>query len=252
MRNVKVSIITATYNSARYISDTYESIVNQTHDNWEWIITDDCSDDDTYNKIVHLSSLDNRVKIFRNDINKGAAESRNRCIINAEGDYLAFLDSDDLWYSDKILKQLQFMRTNDVDFSYTSYCLIDEKGSELDKYIDTTTPLSVSYNDMLKKRATLGCSTVMLRKIEHEKIEMPNLRTGQDYATWLKILKSGKRAYRVPECLAKYRIVSNSISRNKFKKSIRQWSIYRKVERINLIYSTWCFINYAFRAVVRR
>ena len=71
MRNVKVSIITATYNSARYISDTYESIVNQTHDNWEWIITDDCSDDDTYNKIVHLSSLDNRIKIFRNDINKG-------------------------------------------------------------------------------------------------------------------------------------------------------------------------------------
>lgn len=252
MEKIKVSIITATYNSEKYILDTYKSIICQTHQNWEWLITDDCSTDKTLGMLIELSKHDKRIKVFSNNTNKGAAISRNNSIEKATGEYLAFIDSDDLWYADKIEKQLSFMNKNNVYFSFTSYCLIDESGFPLDKYIDLRTPLSVSYKDMLKKRATLGCSTVMLRKFKYYKIEMPNLRTGQDYATWLKILKGGERAYRVPECLVEYRIVSNSISRNKLKKSLRQWEIYRNLEKINIMYSTWCFLNYAFRAVIRK
>ncbi len=109
----------------------------------------------------------------------------------------------------------------------------------------------LSYKDMLKKNATLGCSTVMLRTSKIGQLEMPNLRTGQDYATWLNILKNDCKAHLLPEPLTKYRIVAGSISRNKYKKALRQWEIYRRIEKINFIPACYYFVHYAVKALVR-
>lgn len=248
----KVSIITATYNSEKFIYELIESVFGQSYQNWEWIITDDCSSDGTFEILKSLQEKDCRIKVFQNTINSGAAVSRNNSLKHALGDFVAFVDSDDVWMSNKLSMQLDFMLENKVDFSFTAYSIIDEDGKDKNIYIDKDNRKKIfNYNDMLNKRATLGCSTVILKNKIISDFNMPLLRTGQDYAFWLKVLKSNHKAVLLPIPLTKYRIVSNSISRNKFKKAKRQWEIYRKVERLSLSQSALCFLNYAYRAVFR-
>ncbi|EPP25477.1 putative N-acetylgalactosaminyl-diphosphoundecaprenol glucuronosyltransferase [Vibrio fluvialis PG41] len=247
-----VSIITATFNSSKYIRETYNSIVKQNYDNWEWIITDDCSTDNTLDILKIISQEDSRVKVFFNDINSGAAVSRNNCLDHIEGDYIAFLDSDDLWEFDKLSTQIKFMIETGAKFSFTSYELINEMGVNQNVTIDDQPLTKVSYEQMLRKTATLGCSTVILHSSLVLNTRMPLLRTGQDYAFWLKILKKNEYAYLLRKSLTKYRITPGSISRNKFKKSLRQWEIYREVERLNIVKSSVCFCFYAYRAIFRK
>ena len=249
---ISVSIITATYNSSNLIVDTYKSILNQSLCNWEWIVTDDCSSDDTFEVLQKLSKSDSRIAIFKNNVNSGAAVSRNNSLQQARGKFIAFIDSDDLWVTEKLEKQVQFMELNNIDFAFTAYELMNDKGEKIGQKVDTHLNDFVTYEDMLKKKATLGCSTVMLRRGAFEDLSMPLLRTGQDYATWLKLLKSGKSAYPLPEVLTLYRILPNSISRNKFKKAKRQWQIYREVEMLSLTKSVISFCYYAWRAVFRQ
>jgi len=139
-----------------------------------------------------------------------------------------------------------------IDFSFTAYTLIDHRGESIGKTVDATQAGFFTYEDMLRKKATLGCSTVMLRRNAFSDITMPLLRTGQDYATWLKLLKSGKNAYLLSEVLTCYRIMPNSISRNKIKKAKRQWQIYREVESLPFIKAVTCFTFYAWRALFRK
>ncbi|MCJ8319614.1 MAG: glycosyltransferase [Colwellia sp.] len=246
-----ISIITATYNSSDTVEKTYQSIREQSYTEWEWLITDDCSTDNTLEIIEGISQKDSRVKVYSNPVNSGAAVSRNNSLNHVAGTFIAFIDSDDLWQPNKLDKQLDFMGNN-IDFSFTGYGLIDEQGSQLDKFVDINQSGAFGYHDMLKKKATLGCSTVMLRRNAFTDISMPLLRTGQDYATWLKLLKSGKEAHLLNEVLTHYRIMPNSISRNKFKKAKRQWQIYRGVEKLPLLTSVICFYFYAYRAVFRK
>jgi teichuronic acid biosynthesis glycosyltransferase TuaG len=249
--NFKVSIITATYNSELEIIKTYEAIKQQTFTDWEWLVTDDCSKDNTLKILKEIAVSDERVKVFENVINSGAAVSRNNSLNLANGEYIAFIDSDDLWAPSKLEKQLNFM-SNGVDFSFTAYDLIDINGAPLNKTVDLNNDTAFNYEDMLKKKATLGCSTVMVRRNAFIDINMPLLRTGQDYATWLKLLKTGKKAHLLNEVLTSYRIMPNSISRNKIKKAKRQWQIYRKVEKLSFTKSIVCFLFYAWRAVFRK
>lgn len=248
---MKVSIITPAYNCERWILKTYQSINDQTYIDWEWLVTDDCSSDDTLSILGEIAKQDRRVRVFRNSKNSGAAVSRNNSIKNANGAFLAFIDSDDLWNCRKIEKQLAFMG-EDIAFSFTAYELIDENEVNLNKTVDSTQEGEFSYNDMLRKKATLGCSTVMLRRSSFDDITMPLIRTGQDYALWLKLLKTGQRAHVLNTPLTQYRILPDSISRNKIKKSKRQWQIYREIEELSLIDSTINFCFYAFRAVFRK
>lgn len=250
--NTLISIITASYNCVSTIKETYASICSQTHRCWEWIVTDDYSQDGTYEYLEKISSEDERVILFRNEENFGAAVSRNNSMKNAAGEYFSFIDSDDIWEKEKLAKQLNFMRCNNYAFSFTSYSLIAENGIPILKTVDSDDLKYVDYKDMLKKKATLGCSTVMIKPSEFNDISMPLIRTGQDYALWLKLLKTNKLAYHLPETLTKYRICSNSISRNKFKKACRQWQIYREIEKINLLHSMFFFGFYAWRAVFRK
>lgn len=246
-----VSIITPTYNSSNYITNAYESILSQTHQNWEWLVTDDCSTDNTIDVLNDISSSDSRVKIYKNPVNSGAAASRNLSLKRATGLFVCFLDSDDVWLPNKLDRQIKFMG-EEIDFSFTSYELIDDHGLAMGKKIDVShQTLYFTYEDMLKKRATLGCSTVMLRKDKIGLIQMPLLRTGQDYALWLKLLKQGHHAFLLKDNLTKYRISPNSISRNKVKKAKRQWQIYRDVEKLSLTTALNCFSHYAWRAIFR-
>lgn len=246
-----VSIITPTYNSSHYILKTYDSIQSQTHSNWEWLVTDDCSTDDTIEVLESISATDARVKVFKNEINSGAASSRNISLKRAVGDFVCFLDSDDVWLPHKLVKQMKFMG-DEIDFSFTSFEVIDDCGESMGKKIDTTHEICYfTYEDMLRKRATLGCSTVMLRRDRIGLIQMPLLRTGQDYALWLKILKQGHHAFLLKDNLTKYRISPNSISRNKVKKAKRQWQIYREIEKLSFPTALNCFSHYAWRAMFR-
>ena len=249
--NMKISIITASFNSSSLIMSTYLSIKSQSYDHWEWLITDDCSTDNTLEILKSINQKDSRVKFFSNKVNSGAAVSRNNSLKNASGEFIAFIDSDDLWKTDKLERQLTFMGDN-IDFSFTSYDLIDEHGIALNQTVDTNRSGSFSYEDMLRKKATLGCSTVMLRSDAFEDISMPLLRTGQDYAMWLKLLKTGTKAHLLNETLTSYRIMPNSISRNKFKKAKRQWQIYSEMEKLPLFKSVICFCFYAWRATFRK
>lgn len=248
---MKVSIITPAFNAEKWIYETYLSIKNQTYSNWEWLVTDDCSTDNTLSILNELSQQDSRIKVFRNVENSGAAASRNLSIENASGEFLAFLDSDDVWMPTKIEKQLDFMSSG-IDFSFTAYELIDEHKDQLLKTVDSTQKGTFSYRDMLRKKATMGCSTVIIRRSGFDDITMPLIRTGQDYALWLKLLRTGKDAHILSDILTQYRILPDSISRNKIKKAKLQWEIYRRIEKLNLMDSMVCFYFYAYRAIFRK
>lgn len=247
-----ISIITPSYNSSCWIKKTYLSIKAQSYQNWEWLITDDCSLDKTTEILKELSNKDSRIRIFKNKVNSGAAVSRNNSLSHAKGEFIAFIDSDDLWLPLKLETQIKFMEGKKVDFSFTAYELINENDKLLNRRVDTHNIEYVTYDDMLRKKSTLGCSTIMLRVNAFDDITMPLIRTGQDYGLWLKLLKSGSKAYKINDILTQYRISSNSISRNKFKKAMRQWEIYRKIEKLSLLTSIECFSFYAYRAVFRK
>ena len=249
-----ISIITPTFNSELYIVEMINSIISQTYKNWELIITDDCSSDETVSLIRNMMLLEKRIKLFTLSINSGSAIARNNSINNSSGEYLAFCDSDDIWRENKLQSQIRFMIQHKLSFCFTAYDIIDHEGIPLNITVDSSQLGFFKYSDMLKKKATLGCSTVMLKKETYQDLlVMPNIRTGQDYAFWLKLLKnSNHHAYILPKILSKYRISPNSISRNKFKKAKRQLFIYRKIENINLLSSLYYFCFYAFRAVFRR
>lgn len=250
MKNL-VSIVTPSYNSSKYIKQTIQSVLSQTYENWELIVVDDCSTDNSVEIIKEFAVNNSKIQLLEFQLNKGAAEARNAAIRMAKGEFIAFLDSDDIWKPFKLEQQLSFMG-NELDFTFTAYELIDEFGSKLNQQVDINQVGSFDYEDMLKKKATLGCSTVIVRSSGFSDISMPILRTGQDYALWLKLLKTGKKAFVLSEALGQYRILPNSISRNKFKKAFRQWQIYRQVEELSVFKAAICFCFYAWRAVFRK
>jgi teichuronic acid biosynthesis glycosyltransferase TuaG len=246
-----ISIITPSFNSESFIEETYQSILAQTHIHWEWLVTDDGSTDKTWDKLLKLQKKDNRIKPIQNQINSGAAVSRNNSIARASGVFLAFLDSDDLWLPKKLERHLSFMVDNNLDISFTPYLLIDEQSRLLAPKVDMKLSGAFSYDDMLIKKATMGCCTVMVRKNAFVDLTMPLIRAGQDYALWLKLLKTGKFAYIYREPLSKYRIVSDSLSRNKINKAYKIWLVYRNIEKLNIFKSLYVFTHYALRALFK-
>lgn len=213
-----VSIITPTFNSINYIKETYRSILEQKYQNWEWVITDDCSTDDTFDFLLQLSINDIRIRPFKLDKNSGAAVARNNSLNHSRGEYIAFIDADDYWEKDKLSSQISYMVEKNLDFCFTSYICETEVVSKLCKVVDATHSENVfTYKDMLKKKATLGCSTVILRKSLVKQHRMPLIRTYQDYAFWLKLLKE-TNAVLFNRCLTHYRIVPGPCQGTSLKK----------------------------------
>lgn len=246
-----VSIIMPAYNAEAFLEQSTASVLNQTYSNWELLVIDDCSTDGTASLLRQISQRDRRVSVIRNEKNLGAAGSRNRGLESADGQYVAFLDADDQWDSDKLEAQTGFMREHKAYFTFTAYRIVGNDGTPNNKVIDMNGPDTVTYTNMLKKQATIGCSTVMIDQSETGPLRMPLIKTKEDYALWLEVLRRGFHACKVKKVLTSYRIASNSLSRNKLKEVQRQWTVYREFERINVVRSFWFLLNYGWRAVFR-
>lgn len=234
-----VSIITPVYNSEKYLSEHIRSVQAQTHANWEHILVDDCSSDKSETLIKSFQKEDSRIKYHRLDTNSGAGIARNKAIELSEGKYIAFLDSDDQWYPEKLEKQLSFMQENDYHFTFTDYDMVDEAGKELNKRVRCKPVLT--YNKALYKNP-IGCLTVIYDVGFFGKQYMPSIRKRQDYALWLNLLKK-TNGYGLNECLASYRTGNDSISANKIDLLKYEWKIYREVEGLSLFKSSFYLLS---------
>ena len=236
MEKKLVSIIMPTYNCAKFIGRTIESVINQTYENWELIIVDDCSKDNTEEVVKEYIEKDNRIKYYKFETNQGAAMARTESMKRAKGNYMAFLDSDDLWYKDKLEKQLKFMIDNNYNFTCTAYEQIDEADNLIGKIIKTK--VKADYNRILLD-CPVGNSTVMYNVDELGRFEVPNIRKRNDDALWLQIIKKAKYIYGMDDVLMKYRIRSNSISSNKLSLVKYHWQLYREIEHLSIIRSVF-------------
>ena len=228
-----MSIIMPSYNTANYIGESINSVINQTYKNWELIIVDDCSTDNT-DEIVKKFLNDKRIKYFRNNKNSGAAMSRNKALREAKGKWIAFLDSDDLWKKEKLEKQIKFMKENNYSFSYTYYEEVDEAGKRLD--IEIQGPKKITKYGMYNY-CWPGCLTVMYDISKVGLIQIKDIQKNNDYAMWLKIIKKTD-CYLYPCCLAFYRKRSGSISRQNYIKLIKwHYKLFKEVDDQNSINS---------------
>ncbi len=246
-----VSIIIPTFNSAKYIEKTIRSVQNQTYQDWEMIIVDDCSTDETYNIVRKIAKADMRIHIFEQDKNAGAAMARNRALDTSSGRFIAYLDADDIWLQDKLEKQVSFMVENNYGFSCASYEVVDDKGNDLNKKIHMLP--KVDYIGFLTNNLLQTVGIMVDTNIVDKKyLIMPDMRRRQDAATWLQILKAGYKCYGLNEVLGQYRRTDNSLSSNKIKAAKGVWHLYRKTEKLSLAFSCYCFARYIVLAVWKR
>lgn len=244
-----VSIIVPVYNAEEFINDTIKTVQDQTYKNWELIMIDDCSTDRSTEQILKYKS--DKIKLIKLKKNSGAAICRNTGMKEAKGRYIAFLDADDLWKKEKLEVQLEFMKDKKCAFSFTGYEFADKDGVGNGKIVKV--PEKINYKQALKN-TTIWTSTVMfnMNKLKKEDIYMPDVKRGQDTATWWKVLKTGVEAYGLNKNLSIYRRSTGTLSSNKFKALKRTWDLYRNVERLNIFYSLYNFLWYCFNAARRR
>lgn len=245
MNDKLVSVITPTYNCAKYIGRTIDSVLAQKYQNWEMIIVDDCSKDNTKEIVDEYMKDDTRIKYHLLNENSGAAVARTTAMKLAQGSYMAFLDSDDIWMPDKLERQIKWMTENSYAFTCTAYEQIDEEDNLLGKTIKAIK--KTDYNRLLLD-CPVGNSTVMYDVEAMGKFEVPNIRKRNDDALWLTMLKKEKYIWGMPDVLMKYRIRQGSISSNKLAVIRYHWILYREIEHLSLIRSAfhicyWCLIK---------
>lgn len=241
----KVSIITPLYNSEKYISQTIKGILSQTYTNFELIIINDKSKDNSLN--ICKSFLDDRIKIINLEKNVGVCVARNIGLDNACGKYIAFCDSDDVWHPTKLEKQIAFMKKMDAKISCTSYNRIDENNNIIGKVeVDKT----ITYTDMLKNNQ-VGCLTLIYDRDFFGKKNFKEISKNEDYLLWLELVKESKIIYGLDEKLANYRVLKNSRSSNKFKTVYNRWIIYRKYENLGYLESIYYILFYIFTALLK-
>lgn len=228
-----VSIIMPLYETEKYLQETIDSVLNQSYKNWELIIVDDYSKDQSFVIASKNSESDSRIKAFQQGKNKGAAAARNRAVDIAKGEYLAFLDSDDIWSSNKLEKQIDFMIENDLAFTCTYYGKINEKSEDLN--IIKKSPEKLNYNRLLIDCP--GNSTVIYSVSKLGKTKIPEIKKRNDYLMWLQVIKKSKMIYTLPEVLAFHRIRSGSISQKKLTLVEYHWYIYTKLEHMGYLKS---------------
>lgn len=242
-----VSVITPLYNCSKYLEQTIQSVLSQTFQNWEMIMVDDCSTDNSVEIAQQYAAQDERIKVIQLEKNSGAAVARNTAIEAAQGRYIAFLDSDDQWLPHKLETQLAFMQKQNVAFSYAAYEKVNEEGAVIGS---VGVPDKVAYKDLLKV-CSIGCLTAMYDTQQLDKIYMPLIRKRQDLGLWLRILKQIPFAYGIQEPLGRYQLRSDSISANKRSAAEYTWRLYREVEQLNLISTLYYFSFYAINGVLR-
>ncbi len=229
-----VSIITPCYNSEKYIADTYNSIKSQTYTNWEWIIVDDCSSDKSGEIIQSFN--DNRIKLIIQSKNQGAAYSRNLALNKAQGRFITFLDSDDLWLPNFLETTINYLIENNEELVYSSYKRVDENLKPL--LADF-----IAVDKVDRNRILYNCPIPMLTSVYDSKrigkIPVPDVELREDHAMWIDLLGRIKYARAINESLAIYRIRNNSVSRNKLRIAKKQYDVYRYYLKMNIFKSSY-------------
>ncbi|WP_166960019.1 glycosyltransferase family 2 protein [Yeosuana marina] len=237
-----VSIITPMFNSETYLSETVNSVLNQTYTNWELLLIDDGSTDRTLEIAQTLTSKYSNIILFKNEKNLGAALSRNKGILEAKGSYIAFLDADDLWKPEKLEKQISFMTDDRCDVCFSSYELIDEKGNSLHKTVKALPVLT--YHKLLKSNYIGNLTGIYNAEVLGE-ITTPNLRKRQDWLLWLEAIKrSGKPAKSLLKSLAYYRVREDSMSSNKFDLLKYNYWVYKKGLGFSTVKSVYHLVQF--------
>ena len=233
-----VSVITPYYQKEEFFEKTIRSILNQTYSNFEiFIVYDDESKGDL-DFVKKISELDNRINLIINDQNLGAGQSRNKGIKSSNGEYIAFIDADDLWHEDKLLTQIKFMQFNNYYISHTSYDIINEKGDKISSRKAQTLTF-----DKLLKSCDIGLSTVILKKnLLNDDILFPELKTKEDYVLWLKITRGGQKIVALDKTLSKWRKCKISLSSSTIRKLIDGYNVYRKYLNFNPVKSFYNLI----------
>lgn len=243
----KISIIVPMYNAEKFIGKTIESVLAQTYQNWEMLIMNDVSTDNSLAIVSMYAKKDERIKIVNTEKNVGVVKGRNFLIDLASGKYIAFLDADDYWHNEKLEKQIKFMKEKNASISCTEYTRVKENEEKIN---DVIIKEEISYNDMLKNNY-LGCLTVIYDAEKIGKRYFKELEKNEDYVLWLEIAKDVNTIYGLKENLAYYRVLDNSRSSNKVKTAKVRWEIYRKIEKLSLLKSIYYFLHYAIRAVLK-
>lgn len=246
-----VSIITPVYQCEKYLAGTIESVLSQSYSNWELILVDDCTPDGSVEIIRPYLESDPRFRYLKLERNGGAAVARNAGLDLARGRYIAYLDADDLWLPRKLERQLDFMAKTGAAFTCCDYEKIEHDGTPLHKTVHM--PKTITYEQLLRNTIIQTVGVIVdTARVDRTLLRMPDLRRGQDSATWLQMLKNGVEFLGQNEVLAQYRRVPNSLSANKFRAMKRTWHLYRKVEMLSVPKSLWCLLGWAYNASLKR
>jgi len=242
-----VSVIIPVFNSEKFIVEAIKSVLAQTYQNFEIILVDDCSTDNSVSLIEILRKNEPRIHLFKNKVNSGAAISRNRALNEANGQYVAFLDSDDSWYPNKLSQQINLMINKNAFLIFGSIEMVNEYGELVSrkKYV----PDSINYDGLLKN-TIIATSTVVIDRNKTGYFRMPNIRSGQDYATWLQLLRGNKTAYAIREPVTRYRKIEGSLSSKKTKNWKKVFNIqvnYEGISPIRAYFNCFCYIVNAIK-----
>lgn len=235
------------YNCGDFIGITFDSVINQSYKNWEVIVVDDCSTDNTAEVVQEYIKKENRIKYHRLEKNSGAALARNKAINLATGKYMAFLDSDDVWFPEKLAKQIGFMEENDYGFTCTSYTKIGEQGEYLNRTI--VAQPKRDYDGVLK--TCPGNSTVIYNAEKLGKFKIPDIKKRNDYVMWLQVIKKEKYLYGIEEPLGSHRIRTEGISSNKKSLVGYHWKVYREIENLSLLKSSYLVLYWVVATVFK-
>lgn len=243
-----MSIVTPIYNSEKFLDATIQSVISQTHQNWELLLVFDQATNDGSMKIAeHYRQQDSRLKILKFENKQRVSGARNFGIDNASGNWIAFLDSDDLWLPEKLEKQLRFAAQKRLLFLCSGYIRIDESGKTISR---PTFPPHVANYDRLLSNNTIACLTAMIHKQALGGIRFMDHHQ-EDFIFWLQILKQGLPCHGQQEVLAKYRIVPTSRSTTVFRPKTR-WTVYRRIENLSVVKSLFLLFMYGATAIFKR
>ncbi len=268
-----VSIIVPVYRAQAYIAETIQMVLAQTYRQWELLLVEDCSDDrsteeirrtlQTYEYTLSDSALEDvgsieeyrcgpqqTIRLICKNKNGGAAKARNTGVTLARGQYIAFLDADDVWFPEKLTRQLAFMEKRSAGFAFSAYEFGDEAAGPTGKVVHV--PDTLTYKRALSRTVIFTTTVVLDREyVPDELIRMPQVES-EDTATWWQILRAGHVAYGLDEVLAIYRRPPKSLSSNKLKAVKRIWNLYRRQEKLSVLSSAFYFVFWAYRATMRR
>jgi teichuronic acid biosynthesis glycosyltransferase TuaG len=245
MKQDLVSIITPAYKAAAHVGQTIESVLAQTCGQWEMLIADDCSPDDTRTVVAAWAARDARVRLIPMPKNGGPAAARNGALAQAQGRWIAFLDSDDLWLPQKLERSIAHAQANGAALVFTGFRRISFDGARTGDYIGV--PRTLTYRQLLGNTA-IATSTVLLDRAQCGDVRMKPVFY-DDFACWLEILKRGFVAHGLDEDLMRYRVMPASVSRNKKRSAQEVWKAYRRVEHLGPLASAWHFTSYALHAL---